>query len=109
MYHFGCLPFLMRAQHSPLENAYEHCRRIALGHYENFPVGSILIPKNTRPHFFALYAFMRTADDFADLPQRSKDERLVLLADWRKQLDDCLAGKEPENPVFIALHNTISV
>ena len=91
-----------------LPEAYEHCRKIALGHYENFPVGSILIPKKLRPHFFALYAFMRTADDFADLPHRSKEERLVLLADWRRQLDELVAGKETENPIFLALCNTIS-
>src|SRR5258708_5108380 len=90
------------------EAAYDYCRTIALGHYENFPVGSVLIPKKIRPHFFALYAFMRTADDFADLPQRSKEERLALLSDWRRQLDECLTGNQPEHPVFIALSHTIS-
>ena len=54
-----------------LDQAYEFCRVISMGHYENFPVGSILLPKKIRPHFFALYAFMRTADDFADLPDRN--------------------------------------
>jgi phytoene synthase len=91
-----------------LEEAYEHCRKIAAGHYENFPVGSILIPKKIRPHFLALYAFMRTADDFADLPHRDKEERLALLADWRRQLDEALSGIEPEQPIFIALGNTVS-
>jgi squalene synthase HpnC len=93
---------------SSLNDAYEYCRKVALGHYENFPVGSILIPKKIRPHFFALYAFMRSADDFADLPHRSIEERLALLADWRRQLNEILSGKEPEHPVFIALRNTIT-
>ncbi|MEP7235754.1 MAG: squalene/phytoene synthase family protein [Ignavibacteriota bacterium] len=91
-----------------LDQSYNYCRKIALGHYENFPIGSILIPKRLRPHFFALYAFMRTADDFADLPHRSKEERLALLADWKHQLDEALLGSEPEHPIFIALRNTIT-
>jgi len=35
---------------------------------------------------------MRTADDFADLPHRSKEERLELLSGWRKQLDEIVDG-----------------
>ena len=79
-----------------------------MGHYENFPVGSFLIPKNLHKHFHALYAFMRTADDFADLPHGKKEERIELLADWRRQLDEMIGGKEAENPIFIALQNTVS-
>ena len=33
---------------------------------ENFPVASRLLPAAMRPHVAALYAFARTADDFAD-------------------------------------------
>ncbi len=98
----------MPNQKYSLEQAYQYCRKIALGHYENFPVGSILIPKNIRHHFYALYAFMRTADDFADLPDRPKQERIELLADWRRQLDEIYSEKEPKNPIFLALRNTIS-
>ncbi len=35
-------------------------------HYENFPVGSILVPRDLRPHVHRVYAFARTADDLAD-------------------------------------------
>lgn len=86
---------------------FEFCKQISLGHYENFPVGSILMPRHIRPHVFALYAFMRMADDYADLPHRSKEERLEELAGWRKQLDDCVAGKPGYHPVFVALQQTI--
>ncbi len=98
----------MPNQKYSLEEAYQYCRKIALGHYENFPVGSVLIPKNNRQHFYALYAFMRTADDFADLPDRPKQERLELLADWRRQLDEVSSEDEPKNPIFLALRNTIT-
>ncbi len=89
-----------------LDSAYEECRQIAR-HYENFPVGSLLVPKKLRKHFFALYAFMRTADDIADLPHRPSEERLVLLEEWRSHLQEVIAGKEPVQPVFIALADTI--
>ena len=40
--------------------------RLARSHYENFPVGSRLVPKRLRKHFYSIYAFARIADDFAD-------------------------------------------
>jgi len=90
-----------------LLEAYAHCRKIALGHYENFPVGSILIPRQLRPHFFALYAFMRTADDFADLPHRPNTERLELLSDWRKNLHESFEGHVPSDLTFLAMQHTV--
>jgi squalene synthase HpnC len=87
--------------------AYDRCKQIALGHYENFPVGSLLVSRKLRPHIYALYAFMRTADDFADLRHRSSIERLQLLADWRAHLDRAIAGEFPSDPIFIALQHTI--
>ncbi|SRR5579883_2166563 len=90
-----------------LNDAYAYCRQIALGHYENFPVASILIPGRLRPHIFALYAFMRTADDFVDLPHRSSEERLQLLSDWRGQLMDAMNDVVPHHPIFLALQTTM--
>jgi squalene synthase HpnC len=90
-----------------LNEAYEHCRKIATGHYENFPVGSVLIPGKLRKHFFALYAFMRTADDFADFPHRSSEERLKLLRNWRAKLHSIFQNEQPADPIFLALQNTV--
>lgn len=39
---------------------------LAQRHYENFPVGSWLLPKSARQHLHRIYAFARTADDLAD-------------------------------------------
>ena len=39
---------------------------LAQRHYENFPVGSWLLPKAARRHLHRIYAFARTADDLAD-------------------------------------------
>src|SRR5690606_22766847 len=45
--------------------AYRECVRIARTHYENFTVGSFLLPRPLRRHVAALYAFARAADDMA--------------------------------------------
>src|SRR5581483_6486304 len=82
------------------------CKKVALGHYENFPVGSLLLPQHLRNHIFALYAFMRSADDFADLPHRTKKERVALLEDWRQKLHDAFKGNA-QVPTFVALQDTV--
>jgi len=89
-----------------LEAAYAYCRRVALGHYENFPVGSLVLPKAVRPHVYAIYAFARAADDFADEGTTPAAQRLANLADWRCQLEACTVGR-PTHPVFLALGHTI--
>ncbi|MBT3360154.1 MAG: squalene synthase HpnC [Rhodospirillales bacterium] len=47
--------------------------------YENFPVGSILLPAPLRPHIAAFYAFARAADDIADNPELSPEEKIARL------------------------------
>ncbi len=88
--------------------AYAFCTRIAEAHYENFPVGSILVPKLLQPAIHALYAFMRTADDFSDENRRPGDEqeRLGYLRTWDAMLTDCEQG-HAEHPIFIALRDTL--
>ena len=39
---------------------------VAVQHYENFPVASLLCPAALRPAIVAVYHFARTADDLAD-------------------------------------------
>lgn len=46
---------------------------------ENFPVGSILLPRRLRPHIAAFYAFARTADDIADAPDMTAEEKVRRL------------------------------
>lgn len=86
-----------------LADAYEHCRRIALGHYENFPVVSWLLPRDLRPHIFALYAYCRGVDDLGD---ESEGDRLALLDDWEEELRRAFEGT-PTDARFVALADTI--
>ena len=92
-----------------LETSYEYCERLARAHYENFPVGSILVPKRLRKHFYSIYAFARTADDFADEGYDlgySEGERLTLLERWSDMLTESLQGRAT-HPIFVALSRTI--
>jgi phytoene synthase len=99
-----------------LRSAYAACERRARAHYENFPVASWLVPAGMRPHIAAVYAFARTADDFADEGHRTAAERLQLLNDWQNRLHACVVGgrvpaaqdgRDPDELVFLALGATI--
>lgn len=86
--------------------AYEWCTSLAKQHYENFPVASILLPKNMRKHVTAIYAFARIADDIADEKfLKSTGEQLSAL----NFFEHCLREPEKVNghPIFMALHSTI--
>ena len=91
-----------------LAESYAHCQKIATGHYENFPVGSILVPRPQRPHFYSIYAFARGADDFADEGNLLASERLANLENWRDLLIQC-QKQDVNHPVFTALAKTIKV
>ncbi len=89
--------------------AYAECRRLARKHYENFPVASYLVPAEKRNALAAIYAFARSADDYADEfivghQSAGREPRLALLAAWRQKLNECYAGKA-DHPVFIALRD----
>jgi hydroxysqualene synthase len=88
-----------------LDEAFEYCEAVARAHYENFPVGSRLVPRQLRPYVWSVYAFARQADDFADEAAHA-GRRLEKLAGWEARLDRCLDGR-PDHPVFVALGETI--
>lgn len=77
-----------------LRAAYTSCERTARGHYENFPVASLLVPRHMRHHIAAVYAFARAADDFADEGSRPAADRHRLLDGWRERLRRCAASDQ---------------
>ena len=77
-------------------------------HYENFPVASVLLPRALRGPVAAIYAFARSADDFADEGQLPADQRLAMLAAYRAELDAIEATKPTEHPVFRRLRPAIA-
>ena len=80
------------ASSAVLRRAYDACTQLARTHYENFPVASVLLPRRMRPAIAAVYAFARRADDFADEPGYTPAERIRLLHDWQRRLDEATAG-----------------
>ena len=118
-----------------VEAGYRYCARLARSHYENFTVGSRLMPRDMLPHVYAIYAYCRTVDDLGDeaVPGAGEasspsaeasrfgrlqgslsfdidgDERayrLALLDLWQSELESCYTGT-PEHPVMLALQQTI--
>ncbi|MFA6235082.1 MAG: squalene/phytoene synthase family protein, partial [Bacteroidota bacterium] len=78
------------SQEITVREAYRYCMRMARGHYENFPVASLLMPRRLRPHIAAVYAFARHADDIADEGNASPEQRREALEHWRAQFATCM-------------------
>jgi squalene synthase HpnC len=62
---------------------------------ENFPVGSFLIRRDLRPHVHAFYRFARNADDIADNPALSADEKIRRLDRMAAILDGAPGADSP--------------
>jgi squalene synthase HpnC len=89
-----------------LDACYRYCEALARARHHNFPVASMFVPRILRRHIWALYAFARTADDFADEP--SFDGRRASELDrWEERLARCYFGEPADHPVFVALADTI--
>lgn len=101
-----------------LDAAYASCARAARAHYENFPVASFLVPARIRRDIAAVYAFARTADDFADEGDLTVDVRHRLLDGWLERLRLAVIFNEPGPParpgepadtaaIFLALGDSV--
>ncbi len=77
-------------------------------HYENFPVASWLLPRKLQKPIEVIYAFARSADDFADEGNISDAARIVLLDGYGRELDRIEAGAPLTTPLFIDLAATIA-
>ena len=81
---------------------------MAVNHYENFPVASILLPRRLVPAVEAIYAFARSADDLADEGDAAPGERLAALQAYDQQLDRIEAGAVPDEPMFARLAHVVA-
>ena len=77
-------------------------------HYENFPVASLLLPAPLRPAVAAIYAFARSADDFADEGDLPADERLRLLGSYQAELEHIERNEPTDHPIFLRLRPHIA-
>ncbi len=88
-----------------IQEAMRFCTHLAKSHYENFPVGSLLVPRNKRSLVHAAYAFARIGDDIADEDNGlSPDERIFLLKSMERSLKEDVYTS---SPIFIAIHHVM--
>jgi len=73
---------------SGLEEGWEG---LAARHYENFPVGSLVLGRAARRHLHPVYAFARTADDLADEHPGGAEGHAALAA-MARALERALEG-----------------
>ena len=98
------------ATHKPaaLADAYRHCMHLTRHHYENFPVASRLLPRQLQQPISVIYAFARSADDFADEGDLDTETRLARLDDYVAKLDALREGRAVDDPIFVALADVIA-
>lgn len=87
---------------------------MAVNHYENFPVASVLLPRRLRRPVTDIYRYARTADDIADEGDASDEQRLADLAAFRTELHrigadpGAMPAPSPElSPIFMPLSQTM--
>ena len=68
---------------------------------ENFPVASVLAPREARPHLRAIYAFARLVDNLGD--EADPADRLALLDELERELDG-----PPRTELMRRVHETIA-
>ena len=73
---------------------------LSIGHYENFPVASVLVPKRLRGAVIAIYRFARAADDLADEGNALPAERIGALDAFECELDAIARGDAPTRDLF---------
>jgi phytoene synthase len=73
---------------------------VSVGHYENFPVASLLLPAPLREPVAVIYRFARSADDFADEGDDPPPVRLEKLDRYCSQLTLIGLGQTPADPLF---------
>ena len=91
-----------------LRMAYAVCRGIARGQAKNFYYAFLALPQKKRNALCAVYAFMRHADDLSDDPGFSPPERDQKLREWSEALHIAVAGTPTDDPVILALADTVN-
>ncbi|UCH48551.1 MAG: squalene synthase HpnC [Betaproteobacteria bacterium] len=80
---------------------------MGIDHYENFPVASVLLPRRLRRPVALIYAFARSADDFADEGDDPPEQRLRNLQHYQQELDLIEDNRTPGTPLFVELREVI--
>ncbi|MEP7352164.1 MAG: phytoene/squalene synthase family protein [Acidobacteriota bacterium] len=90
--------------------SYAFCEQVARKQAKNFYLTFLLLSAPQRKAMCAIYAFMRYCDDLSDGDvvdgQRVTDRRAA-IGKWSADLEQVLAGRLPEHPVWPAFADAI--
>jgi len=90
-----------------LPQSFAHCKDISRRQAANFYYGMRLTPEPKRSAMYAIYAWMRQADDLADEPG-TLAEKAQRIAVFRKQTQQVFAGQSlPQGPLWPAVADSI--
>ena len=89
-----------------LDACYRYCEALCRARHHNYPVASFFARSKLRKHIWAIFAFARVADDFADEPAY-EGRRARELDRWEEQLHQAYFGAPADHPVFVALADTV--
>lgn len=89
------------------DDAFRYCRELTRARARNFYHGLKLLPEPRRSALYAIYAWMRAADDIADDgPSDVKEARARVVA-FREQTRRALGGTvDAADPILVALRET---
>jgi len=86
-----------------LNHAYAVCKGVARRAAKNFYYGFLVLPSDKRNALCAVYAFMRHADDIADDPKLTSQEKREKLDAWLSSANAVFSGQPTDDPVLMAL------
>ncbi|KNX36963.1 phytoene/squalene synthase family protein [Luteipulveratus halotolerans] len=93
---------------TPLDGAYDACRRIHRRYGRTFYLATRLLPRDRQPHVHALYAFARVADEMVDSPGPTGPHDFLA---WRVSATEQLRNDHPPHavaePVLAATWHTL--
>ena len=75
--------------------AIAECEHVTRTRARNFWYGLRLTPEPQRSAMYAIYAWMREADDLADAEGFTDEERVARIAQFRMDTDLALGGRAP--------------
>ena len=81
-----------------LKKDYQYCKNVIKAHSSSFYRAFRKLPKMRADAVFAIYAFCRRVDDFADVLHSESE-----ILSFRKQFEAMLQGQVPNDPMFRAL------
>ncbi len=102
-------PHLPGVPDDRLDAAYAACAQIVRERARNFYHGLRLTPEPRRGAIYAIYAWMRAADDCADAPEPApvRRERLRLFGERTRRIVDAQLPHEADPPFWLALAATV--